>query len=353
MTESDSFLHLLSRALQTAAVQGNVLIAVSGGADSIALLQGCCRLQESLGIRVHAAHFDHALRADSAEDLDWVRRQCLDHDIPFVGKRRAAVARATHVEEDARHDRYTFLQHAAHDFDCRWIALGHTANDQAETVLHHILRGTSISGLAGIPCVRALDEQCSLVRPLLGIEREVIEQWLRYESLTWREDPTNRDCALTRNRLRHELLPLLRQSINPQVDDALIRLSAQARRVQEALDWSAARLREHVVIDGEPDDVIARVDCRPLRDIPAAILGQFLIRLWDELGWPRQKVSSIHWTALTSLLQRTGAPSGHSLPGGIQADWRRSVLTLSRSRRHHDGTPTEHSTRATDPSDAD
>ena len=163
-------------------VGSNVLIACSGGADSTALLRGLAELQTETGLQLHAAHLDHGLRSNSHADNEWVQDLCRRHSIGFVGERidvaRLAEQERIGLEEAARNARYAFLERAAKQTGSREIALAHTADDQAETVLHHLLRGSGIAGLRAMPHRREFREELSLIRPLLNTQRSDVEAYL-------------------------------------------------------------------------------------------------------------------------------------------------------------------------------
>ena len=327
---SDPVLNAVHARLRQWNVRGPLLVAVSGGADSLALLRCCQLLQDHLGLIVHAAHFDHRLRAESHLDSDWVQARCRQWNIPVHCGCRDAASRDTHIEEDARHDRYDFLKQTAREQHCAWLATGHTANDQAETVLHHVLRGTGLAGLSGMPESRPLSPEVQLVRPLLDVPRETLQQWLQTQHIDWRDDPSNQNESLTRNWLRHRLLPMVRDRINPRVDTALHQLASHARDSQIAINWAADQLQSHVTLEDSEHASTMTIDCAPLRNVPSSILTAFFTQLWINAEWPRQRMSTKHWQALTQLVQHTGHPTGHSLPGSIQAEWYRGQLTLRR-----------------------
>ncbi len=200
-----------------------VLIAVSGGADSVALLLLMQAASDPLNLHLEAAHLDHGLRPESVADAQFVQELCAQFKVPLVVERRdvgrLAKENKGNLEEVAREERRAFLEMTAQRLDCDWIALGHHRDDQAETVLLRLLRGAGPGGLAGmhVPSGR-------FVRPLLDFDRADLQAFLSARGVAWREDTTNRDLRLTRNRIRHELLPLL-QSFNPQIVPRLDDLS--------------------------------------------------------------------------------------------------------------------------------
>lgn len=214
-------------------LEGNchLLCAVSGGVDSMALLHLLWRQSQTGAIRLTAATFDHQLRPSSAGDVEFVRAWCEAHGIPCLtgcGDVRAFAQRAhLTLEEAGRTLRYRFLEDCRVSVGADDIATAHNADDNAETLLLHLLRGTGLRGLGGIPPRRG-----NIVRPLLEQSREEIEAYCRQVQLPHREDESNRDTAYTRNYLRHQVLPLLREK-NPALSQVLGR-TAESLRLDEA-----------------------------------------------------------------------------------------------------------------------
>jgi len=226
-----------------------VLAAVSGGPDSTALLLILSRLAPSLDFSLTAAHFDHGLRGPSAarRERSYVEAICRRLGVPLrvgAGDTRAQ-ARALRLsrEEAARELRYAFLAEAAVAADCTVVTTGHTADDQVETVLLHIIRGSGLGGLAGMaargPWPLAGREGLDVARPLLCLRRQETAHYCREEGLEPVVDPSNVSPAFLRNRLRLELLPLLRQ-YNPRIDSALLRLAEAARADLAVVEGMAA-----------------------------------------------------------------------------------------------------------------
>lgn len=205
------------------------MVALSGGCDSVVLLYLLRHFALPLGLDLTAAHLDHAIRPDSADDARWVAGLCAAWDIPLVSHR---LGEAPAGESAARRARHAFLRETARGAEARWIATGHHADDQAETVLFRALRGTGIDGLAGI---RAVTPR-GLVRPLLPFWRREIQEFARARGLRWRTDATNDSLDAARNRIRHELIPLAEAEIAPGARRNLVRLAALAGEAEEALD---------------------------------------------------------------------------------------------------------------------
>lgn len=225
-----------------------VVVGVSGGADSVTLLHLLARLRAGWSIDVVAAHLDHGLRAESGDDAGFVAEISERWEVPFESSTlpREALARAGNLEAAARRARYRFLAEVAarHQSDGRVVevAVAHTANDQAETVLMNLIRGSGLDGLAGMRPARPLcvDDRpvpgVRLVRPLLGATRDEVLQYLAQHRIPWREDPSNQDRSLVRNRLRHEVLPGL-EAINPRVVASLCRTASLLAAEAERSDW--------------------------------------------------------------------------------------------------------------------
>ena len=204
-----------------------ILVGVSGGADSLALMDSLHRL----GYPMAVAHLDHALRPESAEDAEFVRQKAAELGVPFVSTRTSvrevAEAEKLSLEEAARNVRYRFLFEQARLSNAQAVAVAHHADDQVETVLMHFLRGAALSGLSGMPYRRVMsiwDAEIPLVRPLLDVWREDIEAYLREVGWQPREDLSNADTTYFRNHLRHELIPQLVQ-VNPQFKDVVLRMA--------------------------------------------------------------------------------------------------------------------------------
>ncbi|HTI49473.1 MAG TPA: tRNA lysidine(34) synthetase TilS, partial [Planctomycetaceae bacterium] len=319
MNNSD-FRHLLSLAAERLGFSGRfVLVGVSGGADSVALLRGLVELRASLGVRVRAAHLNHRLRgAASAADAEWVERLCHSLEVPVtIGSADVAIVSANTgrgLEEVARDERYRFLEKTARESGCPYIAVAHTADDQAETILHHILRGTGLAGLSGMPETRVLEGKAQLVRPLLTLRRIDVLTWLQHLGQDFREDESNSDEAFTRNRLRRRLLPDLVRDFNPQLIDALCRLGQQAAETQSVVAACADELLDRALESATPNE--CRLKWQPLADRPRHLVREVLTRLWRRQGWPRQRMSFEQWDKLAGIVVEGGAGD---FPQGVHA----------------------------------
>lgn len=253
-----------------------VVVGVSGGADSVALLRALL----IAGARPVAAHLDHALRPDSAQDAAWVQSLAEGLGVPFEGVRVdvAAVAarRGWNVEDAARRLRYEFLSRTAKGCRAEAILTAHTRRDQAETVLMGLLRGEAI--LSGIPPARG-----RVRRPWLDVPRAEVEAFLRVLGQDWREDPTNADPAQTRAWLRTAVLPLLTARF-PDVEVALARVARLSREDDAALSGLAARLTPHAPLSAQPPSILRRHVTRALADAGLPYHAEHVKRLAAALG---------------------------------------------------------------------
>ncbi|HEX2205918.1 MAG TPA: tRNA lysidine(34) synthetase TilS [Longimicrobium sp.] len=294
------------RALGLARGNAHVLVAVSGGADSVALLHLLRFHAADFGILLSAAHFDHAMRPGSDADARWVQGLCAAWDVPLAVGR---ASRRLRSEADAREVRYAFLHDVAAQAGATLVATAHHADDQAETVLFRILRGTGPAGLAGIA---DLDRESGLVRPLLPFWRSEIRQYARKNRLRWREDATNRSAGPARNRIRLELLPWIERTVAPGARRSLVRLAGLARDDEAAWERALAGEIGHVEREEEGRAVLVRPALAAYDSAVAArLLRSVLRRFGIVLGRTGTR------TALRFICT---APSGRvlELPGGAR-----------------------------------
>jgi tRNA(Ile)-lysidine synthase len=303
-----------------------VLLAVSGGSDSVALLRAAAALKTGGEGRLRVAHVNHQLRpgesdADEALVRDLAAALGLACEVGHVPVDRAAHG-GQGLEAIARRARYAFLQEAAAASGARFVVTAHTADDQAETILHRILRGTGIRGLGGMARARPLGP-ATLLRPLLGVRRAELSAYLDELGQLCRRDSSNRDLRFTRNRIRHELLPRLAEQFNPHVADALLRLGALAREAQTAFDRQVAELLDRWVRSDGPGSLV--LDRAALAAEPRYVVRELLMAVWRRQGWPMQAMGFAEWDLAAAMVlpgsASSAAPAGkHVFPGGISAE---------------------------------
>jgi tRNA(Ile)-lysidine synthase len=268
-----------------------VVIGVSGGADSVALFLGLRALAAEWRLTLHILHVDHQLRADSANDAGFVEALGRRFGTP-VSVERVRVPGVGSLEAAARLVRHEALETAARRIGADRIALGHTADDQAETVLMRLLDGAGVRGLAAIPPVRG-----RIIRPLVETRRHDVEGALRGAGIGWIDDPSNRERKFLRNRIRHEILPLLAAVHGADVVPALTRTAALARQATDALDQLASRELERLARterDGAltlPLDALCAMPVviapEVLRRAAARLGGSAPLRAWGHRGLAR------------------------------------------------------------------
>jgi tRNA(Ile)-lysidine synthetase-like protein len=314
-----------------------VIVAVSGGPDSLALLHALLALRNRVGFRLHVAHLDHRLRLDSAEDAAFVAATAAAWGLPAVIEAADVAAEARARRENlhaaGRRARYRFLARLARELGAQRVAVGHTANDQAETVLMHLLRGAGPAGLRGMRPLVPWDEwapRCeparqddsqtgagaALIRPLLETTRDEVEAYCTGAGLAPRRDPTNEALDAARNRIRHELLPLLRR-YQPQVVAALGRAAALCGEahdaVEQALDaaWPGLARARPGALD---------FDGAAWRALPPALQRAALRRAYRLLGGTEtltlERVQQAQAVAAGPVGRRAELPGGLVLTAG-------------------------------------
>ena len=283
-----------------------VVCAVSGGADSVAMLFAFYLLKEKLDIRLEAAHFNHHLRGEESDrDEAFVRNLCDRYDIPLhLGGARVEAGKKG-LEAAARDARYAFLQQLEGK-----IATAHTADDNAETVLMHLIRGTGLKGLGGITPVRG-----NVIRPMLKVTRSDVEAFLEEWCLDHIEDSSNAGDQFLRNRIRHQVMPLLRQE-NPRLAENLSQMALRLRQDEEVLSQEAAF------------EVLPRVS--QLRTMPAALRSRMLDAFLKSGGVREPEDSHI---AMAQALVFSENPSAKaSFPGGVVISRQYDRLVVENSR---------------------
>jgi tRNA(Ile)-lysidine synthase len=314
-----------------------VLVAVSGGADSMALLQGLWEVREDFHPSLAVAHLDHGLRAGGEEETCFVRDAAAKLGVPFfhqkVSVRARQKERGLTIQEAARDLRYDFLRETARKNEASKVALGHSADDQAETILMRLLRGSGTRGLSGIPPAR----EGIFIRPLIDVWREEIESFLKQRRVDYLDDPSNQSRQYLRNRVRHELLPLLR-SYNPRIHRVLVQM-AHLFRAEEGF-W------QELVRETFPRLVQAREKDRLSLDVSSLASEPFPLRLRcfrqaiEEVQGNLRRVHLPHILAIESLLQNREPNKAIRLPQDLSVI--RAYRSLHFYRAEKEAVPFEH-----------
>ena len=317
---ADPFSTALAAAVPSGFWSMPAVVAVSGGADSVALLLGLLAIAPAEARhRLVVAHAEHDLRAAAADDRAFVERLAADLGLEVECRRllvRTAEDQGEGIEAVARRLRYDFLRDVARSRGARHVVVGHTADDQAETVLHRVLRGTGLHGLAGMRAARELAPGVSLLRPLLGVRRLVIRDFLSRVGQAWREDESNLDRDYARNFLRHEILTHCETGPYPDASAAITRLAAQAATVAAALRTAADLMLDAHASRHADGSVVMRT--QGLAAVDPHLAAELFAALWEREGWPQRDMTARHYASLATLL-RDDAPSAADFPGGVHA----------------------------------
>jgi tRNA(Ile)-lysidine synthase len=305
-----------------------VLAGVSGGADSVAMLDALVELRQQFGYRVAAAHLNHCIRAgESDRDERFVRELCARLGVDLIAERAESFdVQAGNLEERAREVRRAFFDRVAGELGASHVALAHTADDQAETVLMRLLRGAGAAGLAAMA-------ECGpgrIVRPMLTLRRRAILAYLRARGLAHVEDSSNREPAFLRNRVRHELLPKLEREYASGLAERLVELASEMRSLDGFMTELAAR-----ELDAMFDAGIGSLALAPLRLLHPALQAAVLRTFIDRRVGSLRRITRAHIDGMRHLAL-DGPPNGtFALPGGVAAVREYEILRVVR-RNHAD-----------------
>jgi len=314
-------------ALRLVPERTHVLVAVSGGGDSVALLHLMRRFAARREIALTVAHLDHALRRGSAQDSRFVVGLAASLSIPcLAGKRavREARRRDESLEEAARRVRRAFLLESAETAGADAIATGHTQDDQAETILMRLARGAGPTALAGMSAAGP----GPFVKPLLTIERAALRLWLRKKRIPFRDDPSNASLAFDRNRVRHLVVPALADALNPAAARHLVEAAGRLREDAAYLD-AVAQARFDAIASRR--GAVLAVEASALAALPHPIAARVALIALAAAGCDPRRISSRNVEAILALAT---APlrSTCDLPGPVSASRNRTELVLTHAR---------------------
>jgi tRNA(Ile)-lysidine synthase len=227
----------------------------------------------------------------------------------------AAIAHAEHenLEAVARRERYAWFTQLAHEHQAAWIATGHTADDQAETVLFRLLRGSGVLGLGGMTECRKLDDRVALARPLLAVRRQALLDYLQSGKIPYHVDSSNRNLRFTRNRLRLELLPRLENDYNPAIVDVLCRLGEQAAELHADVSDQALQLQKDAELPRAGDILVFSTD--RLQQASKNLVREMYRLVWQRENWPMGDMDFQKWKRVAEIAQ--GSLPACDFPGGI------------------------------------
>lgn len=303
-----------------------ICLAVSGGADSVSLLCSMVQIakKHNLLSRLFVGHINHGARGkESDEDALFVQDLADQYDIPCFTDRLNSDEldqKANELgswENAARLLRYRSLQKCAEKQEARFILTAHTADDQLETILHRLFRGTGIEGLRAIPRIRPLNDAIVLVRPLLDLNRSDILEYLNTINQPYRTDSSNSDLLYTRNQIRMELIPVLDRLFPHRWKKSLVRLSRLSEQIGEILEEKVDQLKEKALYPIK-NSHSCRVDLSLLDQEPDYIINEFFRAIWKEKNWPLGKMGLDQWNRLSEMV-RSPKESRMEFPDGIVA----------------------------------
>jgi tRNA(Ile)-lysidine synthase len=288
-----------------------VAVAVSGGPDSVCLLYALVELAPELGISVAIAHFNHKLRgADSDEDQRFVERFAANLGVPFYSESASGEAYEGNLEQAARRARRRFFLRLIEEGHANRVAVGHTRDDQAETVLFRLMRGSGLTGLAGVLPVTA----DGVVRPLIGVTRAQVLEFLSARGIPWREDASNQEPRFARNRIRHVLLPQLAREWNPNLSESLAHLADLAFEEERVWRNIVNRLAAEVL---ERRAGGIEFTCAAVQGLPVALARRLLRRAIAEARGDLRRIEFAHVETVLELAGRAGGAGKRRLPGLI------------------------------------
>ncbi len=317
-----------------------LLLAVSGGADSIALLHVMQTLasQGIIAADLLCTHVNHQLRGAASDgDAAFVTAEAAKLDLPIVTTtadvKAYAKSHKLSIETAGRQVRLAWLGETARTHRCAWIATGHQKDDNAETVLHRLHRGTGFRGLAGIWPSRSLDADAHLARPLLCCRRSEIVAYLQARNLPWREDWTNTDCAYTRNYLRHRLLPALESESADSLVEPLASLATSATRLARQVGEQAALATSRHVefVDGE-----VVIDAGAMAALPEMVAVELIRFQLTALGCGERNLTQHHYRDILDMARPRPDRTKLTLPGGVIAcrEYEKLILRSQVSPNH-------------------
>lgn len=306
-----------------------ILIAISGGSDSVALFRAILATAPKRNL-LFIGHYNHGIRpVESDADELFVRQLGEEHKIPVHVEtpdpaRILELKRGEGVESAARKLRYDFLTRTANAIGARFLTTAHTRDDVIETVIHNIIRGTGLSGLAGIRRFRRISEALTLVRPLVSMPKPDVVEYLNAIGQIHRDDSSNDSDVFTRNRIRNHVLPMLESQFTGKVRDSIARLSNIAQDteivlgeyISQIIDSSVVCFLDHV-----------QIDLKIVGKLSAPTRRELFLQLWRAQNWPLQQMSFEHWHRLSEFSSNK-ENGGLSLPGGLDVIKRNDRLEI-------------------------
>ena len=315
-----------------------ILCAVSGGPDSVALLYLLQELRRDINFTLGVAHFHHGIREDADDDLEFVRKLAEEFDLSFYWEKRnvpeIATRRKKSLEETAREQRYEFLFSTAHKYSYTKVAVAHNRDDQVETFLYRLIRGAGLKGLCAIP-VKIEIQGITVIRPLIEISRQEIENFLKQLKVTPRIDTTNYDTRFIRNKIRQELIPYLKQEFNPNIQEVLYTTVEHIQLAYQFISQEVEkRFKRYVKFD---------LDCVKIKEekfnkLHPYLRTELIRRVIQEVKTDLKRIEYDHWLEIESLVAFRPYGSIVNLPCNI---WIKKIKGWLVVGRKNNGEKTE------------
>ncbi len=318
-----------------------VVAGVSGGADSVCMLALLLAWRERAGLSLAVAHVNHGLRREAVEDAGYVEELCRREGIPFflteTDVHRMALEEGCSEEDAGRRIRYRAFREAARQMGASRVAVAHNSDDNAETMLFHLFRGSGLAGISGIPPLRREEGGLWILRPILCLERREVEGYLRERGIAWRRDSTNEGDDYCRNRIRHHILPYAAREVSEGAVGHMLRTAWLLRETEEylrqqtedALGRCAVR-EELAALEGSPAAARYLVDVEAFLGFHKALRGRMLLELLKRLSPTGKDILAVHVQDTSALFEREGNRYV-TLPFGIRARRQYAQVVLERT----------------------
>ncbi len=277
----------------------SIVVGVSGGPDSITLLDILIKLQKNIKFNIVVAHINHMIRTDADEDQEYVEKYCKKNNIPFYVKREKVEILAKNqkigTEEAGRNLRYEFFNEVLQKTKSNKIATAHTKNDNVETVLMNIIRGSGTKGLTGIEIIR--DDK--YIRPLLEISRTEIEEYCEKNNLAPRIDSTNMENIYTRNKIRNLLIPYIQKEFNPNIIEAVDRLSKISKEENKYFEKITQKIYEDILVEETKNEIV--LDLKKFNTLEIVIKNRIMLYTINRLFGSSSGIEKIHLQDIIKL----------------------------------------------------
>lgn len=306
-----------------------VLVGVSGGPDSVTLLHVLCELKKEYSLNILIAHLDHKFRGEeSRADRKFCEDLAKKYNLEIVWEEidvpKIAKEKGISPEEAARLERYDFFKRLAKERGMDKIAVGHTRDDQAETVLMRIIRGAGMKGLGGIRPFKDM-YGFKIIRPLIEISRKEVEDFVSEKGLKFRKDSSNEKAIFTRNKIRLELIPFLEKDFNPNIKEVLANMAENLQAEDEFLGKYAKRKFRGASKIGQAE---ISIDIKKFKKLPEAIKKRILRTAIEELKGDLRRLTYQHWKEIEELINNRPVNSIVDLPAGISITKNKTSVTL-------------------------